>query len=121
MLEKHFQKKVITRLRKLPGNPWVTKLNDLTTIGLPDVIVMVEGKGFALELKTKSKLSEIQYVTLEKMEKAGWETFVATPENFNEIFSYIEGHAAGSAARFKKPARFPHWVLPKSAKKLLIF
>jgi len=111
MLEKTFQKKVLARLKTVPKS-WVVKLNDATTIGLPDVLFCAAGNIFAIELKTKSKLSEIQFITLEKMERAGMQTFVATPENFEEIFAYIMAVATNHPHRFKKPARFPQWVLP---------
>ena len=116
MLEKTFQKKVLAKLRLLAAS-WVVKLNDATTIGLPDIFLVVGSKAFAIELKTKSKLSEIQFATLQKMERAGIETFVATPANFNEILVYIQGHANGTPERSQRPARFPEWVLPISIKK----
>jgi hypothetical protein len=111
MLEANFQRKVLAKLRTIPQS-WWAKLNDRTTIGLPDIIGFVGIYGFVLELKTTSRLSEIQYVTLNKIDRIGVQNFVVTPENFDEIFNFIRGYLENGADR--KPARFPLWVLPPS-------
>lgn len=122
MLERNFQTKVLKRLRKLQRSWWV-KINDNATVGLPDIIGCVNGIFVAIELKTNSKLTEIQHYTLERLDSvAGAESFVATPDNFDEIFNYIEGISHVDfvpPSRFvRKPARIPLWTLPARAKKL---
>lgn len=91
------------------------KINDTATAGIPDILGCVGRYFFALELKTQSKLSELQYVTLNKIDRCGAESFVVTPENWNEIFIYIAQY--GKQGRERKPARFPLWTLPRGHKK----
>ena len=87
-LESEFQDKVLKKLREIPGSWWV-KINDRTTVGLPDILGFCAGVGFAIELKTKSKLSAIQAYTLRKIDRSGAQTFVATPDNIEEILIYV--------------------------------
>lgn len=87
-LESVFQDKILKKLREIPNSWWV-KINDRTTVGLPDILGFCSGVGFAIELKTKSKLSAIQAYTLRKIDRSGAQTFVCTPENIDEVLAYI--------------------------------
>ena len=60
----------------------------LSIVGLPDIIGCVGGVFFAIELKTKSKVTAIQAYTLRCIEKAGGQTFVGRPENEKEILEF---------------------------------
>lgn len=88
-LERDFQDHVLKKLREIPNSWWV-KINDRNTIGLPDIIGCVAGVFFAIELKTRSKLSAIQAYTLRKIDASGGQSFVCTPENFVEILAFIK-------------------------------
>lgn len=87
-LEKDFQKDVLKKLREVPGTWWM-KVNDRTTIGLPDIFGCVGGVCFAIELKTKSKLAPIQAYTLRRLDRAGAQTFVCTPQTFPDLLAYV--------------------------------
>lgn len=88
MLEKDFQAWLLGKLRAIPGTIW-WKINDQSTIGLPDVCGCVAGVFFALELKTKSKVTAIQAYTLKKVDRAGGQSFVVTPGNAKEILAFV--------------------------------
>jgi hypothetical protein len=87
-LEKDFQRRVLTKLREIPGSYWF-KINDRTTTGIPDLLGCVAGVFVAIELKTRSKVSAIQAYTLRKISDAHGQSFVATPSNFPEILSLL--------------------------------
>lgn len=91
-LEKDFQARVLKRLRTLKRTHWA-KLNDRTTIGLPDVVGCVAGRYVALELKTTSELSGLQAYTLKLIGFAGGVTHVVTPDNFDKVFDSISSLA----------------------------
>lgn len=91
-LEKDFQRFVLSELRKLPYSWWV-KLNDRTTIGLPDIIGFFDGSGFAFELKTTSKVSAIQAYTLKRIVRAGAAASVLTPETFPAVLARLRERA----------------------------
>lgn len=114
-LERNFQARFLRRLRQIPRSWWV-KVNDKATIGVPDILGFVNGYGFALELKTKSKLSELQHYTLNIIDsRARAQSFVVTPENAEEILAYIAAFnsiPAPPTASLRRPARMPMWVLP---------
>jgi hypothetical protein len=118
MLEKDFQRKVLARLRTLPRS-WWTKVNDNTTTGVPDILGCVGPYFVALELKTKSTLSELQFINLQKLDRCEAQSFCVAPANWNEIFEYLKTLSAKSKAPagLLKPARFPLWALPPSQKK----
>lgn len=72
MSEKDFQTKFLKDLRKKYPRAWIYKTHDLCTSGVPDVLMLNEGRFFAFELKTKNGVkSKIQAATLKKIVKAG--------------------------------------------------
>lgn len=87
-LEKDFQKKVLKRLREIPGTWWL-KVNDRATVGIPDILGCVAGVFMAIELKTKSKVTPIQAYTLRRIERADGQTFVVHPGNWAEVLKFI--------------------------------
>jgi hypothetical protein len=88
LLEKDFQERVLKKLREIPGTYWY-KANDRTTAGIPDIIGCVAGIFFALELKTKSKVTPIQAYHLRKIEDAHGQSFVVTPDNWAKTYEFI--------------------------------
>lgn len=87
-LERDFQRAVLKKLREIPASWWV-KINDKVTCGLPDIVGCVAGVFIAIELKTKSKVTALQAYTLRKIDGANGQTFVATPENWAEVYAYL--------------------------------
>lgn len=88
-LEKDFQRCVLAKLRMIRGTYWY-KANDRTTAGIPDIIGCVGGVFFALELKTRSKVTPIQAYHLRKIEDAYGQSFVVTPDNFKTTLEFIK-------------------------------
>ena len=88
-LEKDFQTKVLKLLRAIPNSWWV-KLHDQSTAGLPDIVGCVAGVFFAIELKTKSKVTALQAYTLRKIDKANGQSYVVTPENWAEVYAAVQ-------------------------------
>lgn len=87
-LEKDFQKIVLQKLRKIPRSFW-HKLNDRAAIGVPDIFGCVSGVFIAIELKTRSKVTPLQAWYLRQIEKANGQSFVVTPDNFDQVFKHL--------------------------------
>lgn len=112
--ETAFQDRVMRDLRKVPTS-WWEKINDRVTIGILDILGGVNGYSFVIELKTKSQLTVKQYSNLQKADRANCQSFCATPENWEEIYSYIWSFtkiAPPHVASLRKPARIPLWTIP---------
>ena len=86
--EKEFQTAVMKKLRLIPKT-WWQKLNDRVTSGLPDIVGSCAGLFVAIELKTKSKVTPIQAFTLRKIGQTGAYSFVVTPDNWAEVYSFM--------------------------------
>ena len=88
-LEKHFQRDFLKRIRKLKRSCFF-KLNDATTIGLPDIIGTLNTFSIAIELKTKSKTTGTQRYNLTHLDHAGSLSLVVSPANADQAFSILE-------------------------------
>lgn len=118
-LEKDFQKRVMRDLRRVPYS-WWQKTNDRVSIGVLDIHGGVNGYSVVIELKTRSILTLKQFDNIEKAHGARCQSFVATPENWEEIYLFIRSLAtipAPPIASLRKPARVPLWTLPRPKKK----
>lgn len=59
-----------------PSKIWVYKSSDRFTSGIPDLIICLEGKFVALEVKTSDgELSPIQKYTIDSINKSGGHAF----------------------------------------------
>lgn len=87
--EKNFQKWFNAQLKKIP-NSWGFKSSDRSTAGIPDDIWCVAGLFFAFELKTRTKVTPIQAYTLRRIDEAGGQSFVVTPDNAHEVLEYVK-------------------------------
>ena len=92
-LEKHFQTKVLKQLREIPCSYWI-KLNDRATIGLPDIVGVLAGHFFAIELKTGTKPTKLQLHTLKRLMWSGAHCFVSYPHTWEMDFKEITRFAA---------------------------
>lgn len=113
-LEKHFQTKVLAKLRKLRCSFWF-KINDRVTVGIPDIVGGINGYSVAIELKTKERLTKIQHYQLEKIDRAHCQSFAVTPQNWEEVYKFIESMLTipqPPIGQLRKPARIPLWCLP---------
>lgn len=93
-LESAFQRKFLKKLKTLT-NCWFFKSSDRVRNGIPDVIVCKDGKFMAFELKRddKAKATPLQQHTIEKINEAGGTAQVVSPENFEDIWEMLSGHA----------------------------
>jgi len=87
-LEAEFQRTVLRKLRLIPRSFWA-KINDRVTVGLPDIMGSVGGTFIAIELKTRSKVTPIQAYTLKQIGRTGAHAFVVTPDNFDDVYSFL--------------------------------
>lgn len=95
-LEKTFQGKVRRALKALP-NTWFFKASERSLAGIPDMVLCVNGRFIALELKrdVKSKATRLQSYTLDQITQSGGLGFVVSPENWNDVFGIIRTQAEG--------------------------
>ena len=106
-LEKDFQRVFLKKIRAIPKS-WFVKVNDSATCGIPDIIGCVGVFFIAIELKTRSKLSELQLYTLEKINSCGAVSLVVTPENADDVITFLYALSAKeSIIPVRKPARIP--------------
>lgn len=94
MLEKDLQAKVLKWIKAQPeyrsGSMWVHKMSELYSSGIPDLMGVVGGIPFAIELKVgKNVPTPLQEKTLEAMGKAGYMTAICWEEN--EVIEFMEG------------------------------
>lgn len=83
--ETRFQNKVLSDLKKL-DKLWVLKTQEKTRKGVPDLLICANGKFVAIELKIgQNKMSPLQGFELACIEASGGASFVAYPENWDEI------------------------------------
>jgi len=75
--ESQLKEKVIRYIRKSYPSAWLYKSADRWTSGIPDLIICINGKFMAIELKVgKNKPTRIQQYVLKKIEKAGGQSGV---------------------------------------------
>ena len=87
MLESQRQHKVLKYLETLP-KVWACKIVVGNKSGIPDIIGVLDGKFFAIEMKTpKGKLSKIQEWVRELIEEANGLYLVAT--NVKQVKEFI--------------------------------
>ena len=66
---------------------WFFKVQLLARCGIPDIIGVIDGHFFALELKmTGKKPTKLQLYTIEKIKEAGGIAFVVFPDTWPDIF-----------------------------------
>lgn len=98
MTEKEIEKILVSEVKKLGGRAykWVSPGND----GVPDRIVILPGEvPYFVELKTdKGRLTPLQKVQIERLEKMGQRVFVAKGiDGVSQFFQDI-GHGETSKA-----------------------
>lgn len=87
--ETKFKEKVQDDLDTL-NSIWYLKTQEVSVRGVPDILMCLKGILIAIELKVDSKLSELQIYNLRKIKKAGGKSYVATPDNWKEIFQELK-------------------------------
>lgn len=91
MKEKTITNQILKYLKSLPGCFAFKEHGGLYgTSGIPDIIVCYKGKFLAFEVKTeKGKLSKLQEITIEKIQKANGMAFKVT--SFEEVKEILKG------------------------------
>lgn len=69
---------------------WFYKTNEVSRRGVPDVIICYWGKFIAIELKCDSPLDALQEYNINKIKQSYGMAFVATPDNWKEIFTLLK-------------------------------
>jgi len=107
MSESNFKVRVQKDLKQL-DNVWFVKTNNVSLLGIPDLLLSVQGFFVALELKkdTKSKISKIQLYNIDTLTRKGSWAFVTYPENWPEIYSYLK-----ELSESKDPYKYYQFIL----------
>jgi len=88
-----FKEKVLKRLQLLP-NCWVCKVQQVSKVGTPDILMCLSGVFIAMELKTNSGiLSELQKYNLQRIGTCGGIAMVVAPSNFEESMIFLDSVA----------------------------
>jgi hypothetical protein len=89
--ETAFKEKAAEDLKTLPM-VWFVKVQQITIRGTPDFLICVNGHFVAIELKKdrRSRPDPLQSYILDKIVCAGGTSFVAYPENWDEVFEKIK-------------------------------
>lgn len=88
--ETRFKLKVVKQLEKV-DTLWLVKVQQVTICGTPDILMCVNGRFVAWELKVGSnKATNLQQYTLNAITKAGGIARVVTPENLDECLEEIK-------------------------------
>lgn len=87
--ERAFQLKVLKDLRTL-SKCWVLKSQERARHGTPDLLICLNGKFVAVELKKEDgKLAPIQKHALSRIEKANGLSFAAKPSTWSVQFEIL--------------------------------
>jgi len=81
----------MTRLKLLP-NCVVMSIQQTSIRGTPDILMCLNGRFVALELKRSSTApaTELQRYNIQKLDEAGGFAKICYPENFEEIFEQLK-------------------------------
>lgn len=95
-LEKPFEKKCMELLVQIPKSYWFPKETRPSVVGRPDRLGVINGTLIALEFKAtkqlagvRTKSTEMQKYTMNKINLAGGFATFAYPENFEELFKKL--------------------------------
>lgn len=86
-----FQRRVIKDLKTL-GKIWILKTQEKTRKGIPDILMCLNGRFIALELKASKKaiVAPLQCYEIAQIQHSVGLAFIAYPENWNEVFEEIK-------------------------------
>lgn len=88
--ETKFKEKVQRMLDKLAPDAWYIKVQQVVSVGDPDILICIKGRFVAWELKVgKNKATKLQAYKLQCITNAGGVARVVTPENFEEAWSEL--------------------------------
>jgi hypothetical protein len=71
MLETSIKNAILRRIKETYPKAYVTKISDKFYSGIPDILVIIEGKVFFLEIKTsKGRVAPVQQYHINKINAA---------------------------------------------------
>jgi hypothetical protein len=96
--ESLFQSRLVQILKNEFPKIKIFKIQQTSKRGDPDLLICVEGRFIALELKkdTKSKPTRLQKHILEQVKAAGGFACVCHPDNFKELIENIKEMVSGN-------------------------
>ena len=89
--ESTFKKRVLSRLRKIPKTVVFT-IQQASIRGTPDLLVSINGRFVALELKRSATapVTELQLYNIAKINESGGYATLVYPENLDVIMKELE-------------------------------
>ena len=85
-----FKDRVIRDLKTL-NNTWFVKIQMVARRGIPDLILCINGRFFAIELKLDTTdLYPLQELTLNEIARSNGFSFVANPKNWANTFDVLK-------------------------------
>lgn len=94
--EAKFKNHVVLPDLKALSRTYVMTIQQSSIVGDPDLILCVNGKFVALELKANNgNLKKLQRYKLEKIKESGGIAFAVFPKDWPEIFKQIEKLSKG--------------------------
>ena len=86
-----FRRKVVLDLKKL-YNTYFFSVQQVAIRGSPDICMCIDGRFVSLELKRSptAEVAQLQRHTLGKILKANGIAFIVHPDNWFEIYAYLE-------------------------------
>lgn len=98
--ETKLKESVLSALHSLP-NAWVTKIQQVSIRGTPDIIGCINGYFIAIELKTDSgELDPLQEFVLNQIAESGGVGLVVTPKNWRATFTKLRAISEGREPDF---------------------
>ena len=90
MSETKLKKQVIDFIRRMYPSAWFYKAADRWTAGIPDLVLCVEGRFYAIELKVSdNKTTPIQEFVIRKIQGAGGRAAVC--RSLDEVKQFLKG------------------------------
>lgn len=94
--EKNFENKIKAYLKSIGAYFIKTHGDRFSKVGTPDIIACVNGQFVAVEVKAENgKPSELQLYHLEQIRKAGGNSFLLYPKNFEKFVNFCENLLTG--------------------------
>lgn len=89
--ESRFRQGLVRPFIKKLRHSWFTSIQQLSILGIPDILGCSFGRFVAVELKARGKQpTELQWHVLSLVEKAGGVTMVVDPDNWEAAKAFLK-------------------------------
>lgn len=96
--ETSLKRRVLSALKTQHPGSVVFKIADKFTAGIPDLIIVINGRVIWIELKTpKGKVSNIQQYTIDKINSAGGRAYIC--RSVDEVMNVMEKEVSENGSR----------------------